>query len=144
MTRYYFRKLIFSIFQIMFFSLLFSYNSLIAQEEKTIINYSYSDCSKDCEIGVINAKNKWGKLSLSIGVHENCCMKFETSASISNDTLNIVYHKYGQPCRCTCNYQLDMKILKTKKKEYKTIKISGKWHDDWDTPEKRAAKFSDQ
>lgn len=113
------------------------------QDNKEIAKFNFSDCKNDCEIGIISLKQKLGRLNLSIGVHENCCMKFEVSGRIINDTLEITYHKYGQPCRCNCNYQMDMVILKTKKKHYKTIGIKGRWHKDWDTPEKRAEKFSE-
>lgn len=122
---------------------LLTQNIAKSQEEKQIKYFAFSDCKNDCEIGVISKKHKGKNLNLSIGIHENCCHKYEISASISNDTLQIKYYKYRQPCRCKCNYQLDIIIGKIKKKDFKTISICGSWHKDWDSPEKREQKFKE-
>jgi hypothetical protein len=121
----------------------FTVQFAISQTKKDVSFFAFSDCKNDCSLGVIEQKHKGNKLKLSVGIHEHCCHKYEVSVGIISDTLEITYYKYGQPCRCKCNYQLDMIIKKIKRKQYKTIAIKGEWQKDWDTPEKRELKYKE-
>jgi hypothetical protein len=121
-------------------SIFFVISSFGQTKQLTVSDFVATDCKSECEVGIIKSKVKWRKLELVIGVHAHCCMQFESDAYIENDSLFIVHYKYGNPCRCYCNYELTYKVKGVKRKHLKKMRIIGKWHEDWDTIEKRKEK----
>ena len=93
-----------------------------AQNRLTVLDFSATECieptlyPEKIRTRIIEKKVKDGILDLKIGTTELCCLtfkpaiKFYSGSTSSLDTLYLGYKSAGEPCECTCYYELSYKI----------------------------------